>query len=221
MELITKQKRAFQGILSGLKYAKYGNKRIRFLTLTSSELWLNSIESGNGVLNEDFKTLKKRIERYTPYKLFKDGYMTKNNIIKKYGREQLNKKLNFEYFKVETSEGNGVLHILYRGQYLPYNFIVDNWQDIHNSWDIHIMEVDLNRAKDTSAYIVSQYIGNQQSAYVRSSQSWNWVFRGYKQLWYKMKQDYPYQKKYIELWDKILINKAKNYFIKQTQLDCG
>jgi hypothetical protein len=212
-----KQKRAFQTVLSGLKFARYGNKKVRFLTLTTSEIQGNSDNDLQTSLNLNFQILYKRIKRYSPYRLFKEGYISKNKLTSVYGRNDLFKKFSFEYFKVLTNEGNGVLHILYRGSYLPYNFIVDNWQDIHNSWDLNIKLIDLTDPKDSAGYVVSQYVSHQRSSYVRSSQSWNWVFRGFKSLWYSMV--HFYKDNLFELWDSILLTKARDYFYPISSLD--
>jgi hypothetical protein len=203
--------------MSGFKLAKYGKKDIRFLTLTTSLIC--SLQEGysNKSLNEDFQTLRKRIGRYSPHRLHKEGYITHRNMIKKYGRNNLTKTFNFDYFKVQTGEGNGVLHITYRGSWLPYNFIVDNWQDIHLSFDINIQKVNLKDTKQASCYIVSQYVGGQGSSYVRSSQSWNWVYRGFKTKWYNLKQWFSGQQ-LITIWNNQLKAYANDYFFPQSSL---
>jgi len=212
-----KQKRAFQTVLSGIKFAKFGNKDIRFLTLTTSLLCANSEGYVYGSLNNDFQVLKKRIVRYSPFRLFREGYISKNQMSKLYSRDSYFKNFSFEYFKVETNEGNGVLHILYRGNYLPYSFLVDNWTDIHNSWDINIKKIDLEDPKGASCYVVSQYVTSQESSYVRSSQSWRWVFRGFKSVWYQMKQFY-YDNDLFIRWDDILRTRSTDYFFTQSIL---
>jgi hypothetical protein len=211
--------------MSGFKLAKYGKKDIRFLTLSTSLICQNAVAfyfnnefiEFNGSLNDNFQTLRKRICRYSPYRLYKEGYITHRNMIKKYGRNDLTKTFNFEYFKVNTAEGNGVLHITYRGSYLPYNFIVDNWQDIHLSFDINIQKVNLNDTKQASCYIVSQYVGGQGSSYVRSSQSWNWVYRGFKTKWYNLSKWFSGQQ-LITIWNNQLKAYANDYFFPQSSL---
>jgi hypothetical protein len=212
-----KQKRSFQTLMSGFKLSKYGNKTVRFLTLSTSDECKNQLGYSNGSLNYDFQILRKRILRYSPYRLYKEGYITHNNMIKKYGRDNLTKTFNFEYFKVETNESNGVLHITYRGSYLPYDFLVDNWTDIHLSWDLNIKKINLDDSKNASCYIVSQYVGGQGSSYVRSSQSWNWVYRGFKTKWYSLKHWYR-GKQLFSIWDNILKQYALDYFYPQCSL---
>ena len=58
----TKQKRSFQTILSGFKKAKYLHKKIRFLTLTTSDIQYHSESFQFGSMNKSFQKLKKRIE---------------------------------------------------------------------------------------------------------------------------------------------------------------
>lgn len=210
----SKQKRAFQTVLSGLKFAKFGNKSIRFLTLTTSVIQYDNIDRIG--LNEAFSILRKRITRSSPYSLYKQGYVTKHKMHSLYPRKDLMKKFSFEYFKVQTNEGNGVLHILFRGDYLPYNFLVDNWMDINNSWDLNIKQIDLADLKSASCYVVSQYVSNQRSSYVRSSQSWNWVFYGFKSKWYMFRHWYP--DTCFELWDDYLKNISESSFFPQLSL---
>ena len=215
--LDTKQRRAFQSILSGLKFSRFGNKSIRFLTLTTSDIQANNIDyEAEKNLNLDFQVFYKRIKRSSPYKLYKQGYISENKLKSRYRNEGIFKNFDFEYFRVETNEGNGVLHILFRGQWLPYNYLVDNWQEIHNSWDLNIKFIDTADPKSSAGYVVSQYLSSQRSSYVRSSQSWNWVFRGFKKLWYQMAT--YYKKDLFNLWDNILKDRALKYFYQQKKL---
>ena len=167
----------------------------------------------------------------TPAKLVKDGYVEVGDLKYYYPNKSLLSNLDFEYFKVETNEANGVLHIVYKGDYLPYDYLVDNWQNIHLSWDVNIKQIK-NTSKsrfNSSLYIVSQYVGSQGSSYVRSSQSWSWVFRGFKRAWDTMKstlksnlyynyvqnkfyrnhREVDFKKELITLWDKYLYNLAR------------
>lgn len=180
-----KQKRSFNTIKTGLKIAKRVRKPVRFLTLTTSDLQFNSERYNEKVMYDSFRKLNQRIKRMNVSKLVQQGYISSCDIRHFYPSRNLLKCFDFEYFKVTTNEGNGVIHCLYRGEYLPYNYIVDNWMDIHNSWDVNIKLIR-NHDKDigkTSCYVVSQYVSHQHSSYVRSSQSWNWVCRGYRSVW--------------------------------------
>jgi hypothetical protein len=224
MILDKKQRRAFQTVLSGLKFARFGGKQVRFLTLTTSVLQANVCDYDiTQDLTKNFQVMYKRIKRYSPWRLYKEGYISDNKMKSKYRNAGITKKFDFEYFKVQTNEGNGVLHILYRGEWLPYNFLVDNWQDIHISWDINIKYVNMDDIKEASSYVVSQYMSSQESSYVRSSQSWKWIFRGFKSKWYLLKYHYRkfpscFKNNLFDIWDNILKEYAENYFYPQRKL---
>lgn len=233
-----KQKRSFHTILSGLKLSKYGNRPVRFLTLTTSSLMAQSYDFNQGILNSHFQILRKRILRYSPYRLYREGYITKDEMTYYYGHSDLFKKFSFEYFKVETNEGHGVLHIVYRGSYLPHSWISSVWFEIHNSPIVNIKLLNYRDMIKTSCYIVSQYISSQKASYVRSSQSWNWVFRGFKGVWYALKRGVkarcfyePVNRKYfyrhhlvdvnriaIFEWDNILKDLVESKFYPQSFL---
>lgn len=186
----SKQKRAYGKILTGLKLANREGVKIRFLTLTTSDVqYLNSDYDVKGI-NDSFRRLKQRFTRQSPYRLMKAGYITRSEMTYFYGHGNVFKCFDFDYFKVATNEGNGVLHIVYKGSYLPYNYLVDNWQDIHNSWDVNIKLIknskrDVGRA---AAYVVSQYVANQDSSYQRSSMSWHWTVRAHSREWATFKR---------------------------------
>ena len=182
-----KQKRAYRGILNGMEIAQRQNKRIRFLTLTTSDIESQLMHYNNLTINNDFRKLKQRIKRMTVAKLIKDKYIKTSDARRYYPNQPLTKQFDFEYFKVKTNEGNGVLHTLYKGQYLPYNYLVDNWQDIHNTWDLNIKLVNntKNDFKKASNYVVTHYLSNQGTTYERSSQSWQWTIRAYNKEFYK------------------------------------
>lgn len=180
-----KQKTAYNTIFTGLKIADKMGIRVRFLTLTTSDVQFNNCAYSEKLLNDSFRKLKQRIQRVTVAKLIIQGYIKSSDVRRYYGNKPLNEPFKLDYFKVVTNEGNGVIHSVYKGEYLPYNYLVDNWQDIHNSWDINIKLIR-NKNKDykkSAHYIVSQYISGQGSSYQRSSQSWNWIFRGYRKGW--------------------------------------
>lgn len=214
-----KKARAFRNIYFGVRKSRKLKKPLRFLTLTTSDIqkYQQSYDIKKTLPN-DFRALKARIKRCSPYRLFKEGYLTHRQMIHYYGRNNLNKKFTFEYLKVNTNEGNGVIHAIYRGSYLPYNYLVDNWQDIHNSWEINIQRIDdLKKSdKNVASYIVNQYITNQDKAtYTRYSQSKQWIFPNYSVLWSNMKRSFKPPELY-NYWDKIIYEKS---YFQKTLLD--
>jgi len=173
-----KQKRCFHRVKSGFKRAKTEGKPIRFLTLTSKK----------GVpqkkLNDDFQILKKRIIRMTPLKLVKLDFIRANEAHIYFPSKPIGEIFEFEYCKVETSEGGGVLHILFKGDYIPRQWISDQWNEIHNgSW-----HVDIRLCKDYHAsYVVNQYLSGQ-NVFERYSWSWGWVYKGFVKQWYEFRK---------------------------------
>jgi hypothetical protein len=187
------QKRAFKNVLIGIKKRRKQKKKLRFLTLTMSELQVNTKDfDKQKTLPNNFKVLKERINRLTVKHLVENGYMTNNQAIRKYGRENQRLTFRFDYFKVVTNEGNGVIHIIYDGQYLPYNYLVDNWNDIHNSWNVNIQLVDDLNKDDmrTTNYLVSQYVTNQNCTYSRYSMSKNWYSSFDRGVWDNFRRYY-------------------------------
>ena len=203
-----KQKRAFHTILSGLKKSSYMHCNCRFLTLTTSSLMYNSSVFDYSTLNKSFRALRYRFIRMTPLKMVKQGYLSLSDVRRYYPEMRMTDHMRFQYVKVHTNEGYGVLHIVYRGSYCPYNWLVDNWFDIHLSWSVNIrlIKSDKKHNKRVAGYVVSQYVAGQGSSFVRMSQSWDWVFRGFKSLWYQIKRDYPNE--FLSVWDKVLRSSA-------------
>jgi hypothetical protein len=209
--------------------ARHTGKKIRFLTLTTSEIQYEKEDYLPIHLNDHFRRFKQIIRRTTIQDLIKNGYLKPNKIHKYYPNKKLGSKLQFDYFKITTNEGNGVIHLVYKGNYIPYNYIVDIWNDIHLSWDIHIKLIkhNLQDIYRSSLYVVGQYISNQSSSYQRSSQSWLWTIRGYRKKFnefiYQAKNKFfynPIQQKFyykrqeirvFDLWLDTLLGRVKRY----------
>jgi hypothetical protein len=188
----SKRKRAYRNMLFGLQKSHFlSGVSVRFMTLTTSDLMCDSSDYHFCDLSEHWRVLKARIRRLRPIDLERQGYMSHSAIVFYYGHKNLFKRFPFEYFKVITNEGNGVVHVMFRGWYIPYNWLVDNWSDIHLSWEVNIQLVS-NLSKDDKkvvSYIVSQYVVTQSSSYVRFSQSVDWVFRGFVVAWRELNAD--------------------------------
>ncbi|MGF3555095.1 MAG: hypothetical protein ACQXXF_07525 [Thermoplasmatota archaeon] len=152
---MTKYGRIFNRCCSAYTYYTSVNKPLRFLTLTLSKASVDGLSDYDaGVfLSNSFILLRKRIRR-------RFGF--------------------FEYLKVRTNEGNGVLHILYAGCYIPYAWLRCNWNEITGSFIIDIRKVF---SKDGIGNYLKQYLSNQKCSYVRSNLSYNFVFRGFVTYW--------------------------------------
>lgn len=105
----------------------------------------SSNEGKNRSLKNDFNILFKRIRRR--YRIF-------------------------EYLRVKTHEGNGVLHVLYIGTYIPRTWLQVQWIDIHKSWNVDIRDCQ----RYHYSYIINQYLCGQ-SLFDKYSMTLKWVLK--------------------------------------------
>ena len=183
------QKGCYTAIRSGL--ICHNDKPLRFLTLTSVPDMARSI-------TDCFKVLVNRIERMTPFKFINLGLISEKKLSYYFPDIGLNDFLKFDYLYVLTSEGaNGVLHILYFGSYINEKWLKDSWENITGGARQLIIE-NVNQG-DKNIIELSRYIVNQnkifgyvagQSAYVRHSYSKNWIYRGWRNDFLKLKRVY-------------------------------
>lgn len=52
--------------------------------------------------------------------------------------------INFDWFAVETDEGNGVVHLLIRNCFLPVEWFSSKWSIIHGSFYVRKYEITVN-----------------------------------------------------------------------------
>lgn len=106
------------------------------------------------LLRRHFQTLRKRIEHHFHFKV--------------------------QYWSIRTNEGNGVLHIVFKGGFIPQKWLSDAWNSIHGAKivDIRVLK---GSPKRLAGYLISNYLLKQ--SYERMSWSWDWVFRGFVGLW--------------------------------------
>jgi hypothetical protein len=144
-----------------------------------------------------FDCLKSRIRAYSPYKLYKEGYILKRNLSYYFPDRNYFRPLKFEYLKVKTKEGvSGTYHVLFYGDYLPYNFLVDLWiYYTGTAWDVDIRIADKKKSRkdriSLAYYCVNQYVVNQ-NGYDRFSNSWNWCFRGFSSVYHEFLQGHKH-----------------------------
>ena len=155
---------------------------LRFLTLTS-------ISNMNRSLTKCFSVLVNRIERLYPLKFVELGFIKRNKLGYYYSYLDYYKNLRFDYLYVLTSEGvNGVLHVLYFGDFIHEKWLKDNWENITGGARQLIIEKvrnDLRHKERLSRYVVNQrklfgYVSGQ-CKYVRHSYSKNWVYKGWRE----------------------------------------
>ena len=91
-----------------------------------------------------------------------------------------------QYLSVRTSEGNGVLHVVFVGEYINSVWLSKTWSEITHgiSKIIKIKEIRLDKkthCKSMARYM-TQYMAGQQK-FQRFSRSWNWIFKGSTHVW--------------------------------------
>ncbi len=150
-----KARRWYQRLLSGATYHQANRRILRVITLTTSPA---SRADRDLDLNDSFQVLRKRI-------------------LRKWGSR-------FDYWKLRTSEGNGVLHIIYAGSYIPVTWLKQNWTEIHRSPIVFIQKLRGKRKRMIN-YLMGHYLPahDHGGIYTRMSWSWGWVFRGFAGAW--------------------------------------
>ena len=170
-----KQRRAFQRLMGGLTVGKSRSERLRFMTLTTND---EAERLGfDRKLNDNFRVLKMRIFRKYHFKM--------------------------KYWKIRTNEGNGVLHIVFRGKYVPQEWLSAQWADIHKSpiVDIRSLYETSNGLKGLCFYLVGSYLSKQN--FERMSWGYSWVFPAFASSWKRLIEKYGFRRG-LELWNKLL-----------------
>jgi len=106
-------------------------------------------------LSRDFQVLRKRIEH------------------------RFRKRL--EYWKINTNEGNGVMHIVFKGLFIPQVWLSNAWRSIHGAMIVDIRALKNGSSKNLANYLVGNYLCKQ--SFERMSWSWAWVYRGFCSTW--------------------------------------
>jgi hypothetical protein len=110
-----------------------------------------------------------------------------------------------QYWKVnvEMIDGRIHIHMLYDGKFITKQWLMHNWNEIHESYIVKISLVrDINKMTN---YLVTQYLANQDAEKTYMSSSKNWIFPGavayWKSLCKQIKNNYhynPIQNKYYK-----------------------
>lgn len=193
-------KRLYCALESGMKW--HQNDTVRFLTVTSSNDSPRDIQYS-------FNRLIKKIRRTTPADLIDFGYLDPKDASRFY--DELTKPLRIEYLSLQTSEGNGVIHALTVGDFLPYRWLSETWTRIHKAWNI-----DIRAPKKQGQnyyfgrYMLKQYVQGQKGT-IRTSCSGNWLYPGWrddlKALVATQKQLHGESVGYVQaiaMWDKCM-----------------
>lgn len=168
---IRQGKRLFSTLQSGLIWNH--KQAMRFMTLTSSN------ESPEDTMRS-FNHLVTTIRRTTPARLIEGHYVEVRKVKAYYPGKPVDESLNIEYMAVLTSEGNGVIHALVVGDYLPQRWLSDTWKTIHKAWNVDIRAPRGDTGHQRIArYILAQYVKGQ-NAIKRINCSQNWIYPGWR-----------------------------------------
>ena len=223
-----KNKRHFMRVRSGVNLAVAKQERLDFLTLTTKydtekpQSKLKRIKN----LNYAFTKLKQQIEYYWQKKRYLDFCRKKH--LKPFEVHRRKKSVKYpqywdmfrsklRYIKVKTSEGGGVLHIIFRKPKdyppIPKEWLHKQWLKIWGSWNTSIHEVPVSDVYRMSKYVVSQYFVNQPI--IRLSYGHQWVFPGFVKSFHNVVETYANMRQHpdtpeehkpfkraIEIWNK-------------------
>lgn len=118
-------------------------------------------------------------------------------------------KMAFHYMKVETSEGNGVLHVLFHGAFQGWEYrnvhawFSKTWGELHKSPVVWCTNVRYDNTKRIAGYMV-QYVSSQKG-FLRKSQSRDWIFAGWRSKFLGLISTYGFSKG-LSLWSPYLLH---------------
>lgn len=163
-----KRGRLFFYLKSGLAY--HQGDDVRFLTLTSAD------DSPDDI-TYSFKRLVQEIRRLTPQFLIDWKLITLHQAARYYAGKPADEPLTIEYCGCRTNEGNGVIHVLFVGDYIPFKWLQDTWQRVHGAFHVNVKRVRTGTADKVAGYCLGQYITNQDG-FVRMVVSKGWLYPG-------------------------------------------
>jgi hypothetical protein len=116
-------------------------------------------------------------------------------------------RFKFMYFKLQTSEGGGVMHIVFRKGYdvpkIPFEWLSRQWNTLWQSPRVNISEIKINNAHGLAMYLVGQYFAKQPV--LRMSYGHHWVYPGFKKSFIHLIEVYGYHRA-LEIWQKKMHN---------------
>lgn len=182
LKLRLKKNRCFDRCLSGLRRARILGKKIRFITLTTPAC------NGEDLSSDDKKNLIQDLFR---------------RLYKKYHESGLIE----DYFGVRTGEGNGVMHIVYVGQYIDFRDLMEDWVKLNGTCYVWITDPykHFNSDVDVAEYFMTQYIAFQDGVDYTYGFSHNWIYQG----WFK---DYCVIRKCSKQNEKVLSPDGYSYY---------
>lgn len=167
-----KFERMYHRMKTGLQIAVNEGEEMRFVTFTTSPKRVANKKGKIRSIKDSFDVLRLRIERAT---VAKDGFM--------------GFKLT-DYYSLKTDEGLGVLHVLFCGRYIPWEWLRKQWKEIHGAWNVNIQQCysDGKSADGLVGYLLRNYLKDQPIK--RMSYGWGWAWRGFCRSWENVKRVY-------------------------------
>lgn len=148
-------------------------------------------------------------------------------------RSQVCRSFGFEgieHFQVRTSEGNGVLHVLWawkpadgmrkRRFWIPQRWLSEQWLRLHGAsivWIKKVSVVQESAGRKISRYCISQYCG-EQSGYEYMSWSWHRSF-GFPMVacWRWLKRMARYNRpRLLYWWHRLMAGEALVVYFRQS-----
>ena len=163
-----KRGRLYFYLKSGLAY--HQGETIRFLTLTSAD-------DSPADMMYSFKRLVQEIRRLTPQYLINSKCITLKEAARYYAGKPADEPLEIEYCGCRTNEGNGVIHVLITGDYIPFKWLQDTWKRVHGAFHVNVQRVREGTPDRVAGYCLGQYITNQDG-FVRMVVSSGWLYPG-------------------------------------------
>jgi hypothetical protein len=104
----------------------------------------------------------------------------------------------FEYVAVKeyTQSGLAHLHILFRGCFMPFEWVKANWSDIHKAKIVYLEKV-YGKKREVACYL-AKYLGKESLSRYRFWCSSKWCFRGFVGFW--RKTVHAYQEQAVRKW---------------------
>lgn len=181
-----KHKRAYGRFISGINRAKALGETLRFLTLTSSQ------SSQRDDLNYNFNRLVRDLRH---------GKKVRSKKTKKWIWDR--RPCKFQYCKIRTHEGFGVIHAIFRGSFIKQSIIKGLWYKYNKAFMVDVRKV-WDSPKKVAGYLIGNYL--MHHTFFRMAWSVGWIFKGWLKKFKHMIRFNGF-KKGILFWQVVLKNR--------------
>jgi hypothetical protein len=177
-------RRAYRELINGVRLAESQGVQLYFLTLTT---WLREKSED---IEHDWRLLVKRIRRMCELvNIFFEA------------------ECFFEFVKIRTLEGRGVIHVLFKGVDISESWISKQWFKIHGAYVVRLLKCWDNQGDRLVNYLCRYLVRSSHSERLASSR--NWIYPGWVRDFKKFIKTYGF-KQGIKLWEQHFFD-AKAY----------